>query len=61
MTPEQLRKEAESIEELARVVSYRPDKARLTTKAAELRARARTLETRSFAPVEQRSLGRHGT
>lgn len=40
VTPEDLRKEAAAAEFLAKVVSYAPDKARLTARAAELRAQA---------------------
>lgn len=44
VTPEDLRKEAAAAEFLAKVVSYAPDKARLTARAAELRAQADALE-----------------
>lgn len=44
MTPEDLRKQASAAEFLATIVSYAPDKARLTARAAELRAQAEALE-----------------
>lgn len=43
-TPEQLRREADEVESLARVVSYAKDKAELREKAAELRRRADRLD-----------------
>jgi len=42
-TPEDLIKEAEEAERLAAVVSYLPDKKRLTQRAAELRRQAEAL------------------
>jgi hypothetical protein len=50
VTPEELRKEAAATEFLARLVSFRPDKAWLTAKAAELRHQADKLEARSWSP-----------
>jgi len=50
VTPEQLRKEADAAETLARTVSYNRDKAWLTAKAAELRHQAERLEARSWRP-----------
>lgn len=44
MTPEELRKQASAAEFLAKIVSYAPDKARLSARAAELRAQADALE-----------------
>ncbi|HVI32509.1 hypothetical protein [Phenylobacterium sp.] len=46
MKPDDLRQEAEAAEHLATVVSYAPDKARLTARAAELRRQADALEAR---------------
>lgn len=44
VTPEDLRKQAAAAEFLAKIVSYAPDKARLTARAAELRAQADALD-----------------
>lgn len=44
MTPEELRKQASAAEFLAKIVSYAPDKAKLTARAAELRSQADALE-----------------
>ena len=47
----ELLEEAEAIEQLARIVSYGPDKTRLMAQAELLRTRAHTLgEERSWAP-----------
>lgn len=48
MNPDELRKEAASAEQMARVVSYRPDKQWLTAKAAELRRLAERIEARTW-------------
>lgn len=50
MNPDELRKEAASAEQMARVVSYKPDKLWLTAKAAELRRLAERIEARSWDP-----------
>jgi hypothetical protein len=52
VTPDELRKEADSAELMARVVSYRPDKLWLTAKAAELRRLAERMEARSWEPTD---------
>jgi len=52
MTPDELRKEAAAAERMSRLVSYRPDKAWLEAKAAELRHQADRLERRSWAPPD---------
>lgn len=44
VNPDDLRKEAEAAEFLAKLVSYGRDKERLTARAAELRAQAAALE-----------------
>lgn len=51
MTPQDLRKEADAAEVLARVVSYGRDKEQLIARAAELRLEAERLEGRSFQPA----------
>lgn len=50
MTPEELLKEAAATEQMARLVSYRPDKQWLEAKAAELRRQAERIEARSWNP-----------
>jgi hypothetical protein len=50
VTPEDLRKEAEAAERMARVVSYQRDKEWLAAKAAELRRLAERMEARSWEP-----------
>jgi len=50
VNPDELRKEAASAEQMARVVSYKPDKLWLTAKAAELRRLAERIEARSWDP-----------
>jgi len=50
LTPETRRAEAEAMERLAAVVSYAPDKQRLTLRAAELRALAQA-QAQSPAPA----------
>ena len=52
MTPEQLRKEANDAEFMARQVSYGRDKEWLTAKAAELRHLADRLEQRSWRGLD---------
>lgn len=52
MNPDELRKEAASAEQMARVVSYKPDKLWLTAKAAELRRLAERIEARSWDPPQ---------
>ena len=52
MTPEELRKEANATEFMARLVSYGRDKEWLTAKAAELRRQADRMEERSWEPQE---------
>jgi hypothetical protein len=54
VTPDELRKEAAAAEFLARLVSYRPDKAWLQAKAAELRHQADRLEARSWDPADRK-------
>jgi len=51
VTPDELRKEADSTESLARLVSYQPDKVWLCAKAEELRRLADRLESRSWSPT----------
>jgi hypothetical protein len=53
VTPDQLRREAESTERLSRLVSYHPDKAWLNAKAAELRRLADRIEARSWLPRDR--------
>ncbi len=53
VTPEDLRREAESTERLSRLVSYHPDKAWLNAKAMELRRLADRMESRSWLPRER--------
>ena len=60
MTPDELRKEADSAELMARVVSYRPDKLWLTAKAAELRRLAERMEARSWEPPDRHDPGEEG-
>lgn len=50
MTPNDLRNEADATDQLARLVSYAPDKAWLTDKAAELRRQADALERSPAGP-----------
>ena len=49
-TPDDLRKEANAAEFLARLVSYARDKQWLAARAADLRRQADLLEQRSWAP-----------
>ena len=53
VTPEELRREAESTERLSRLVSYLPDKNWLNAKALELRRLAARMEARSWRPNER--------
>lgn len=55
MKPEDLRSEAEAAELLANIVSYAPDKARLTARAAELRRQADALERGAPGPQARAS------
>jgi hypothetical protein len=48
MGRKQLIREAEAAEELARMISFRPDKERLLGLAASLRSEAATIEDRSW-------------
>lgn len=58
MTPEELRKEAQATEALARFVSYGRDKEWLLARAQELREQAdrlaRQSEERSWRPTERK-------
>ena len=51
-TPEQLLREAEEAERLAALVSYGPDKARLTRRAEELRRQAQAVARPRPGPLD---------
>jgi hypothetical protein len=51
VTPEDLRNEAAFAERMSRLVSFQPDKARLRTRAAQLRRQADRIEALSWRPT----------